>query len=107
MKTFERRDGSSYARDEYTGEVYDTATAIRVGTLASDVLDVTDLDYYDATIYRTPSGAYFAAGEGGARTMFVRSQPLGGVSGGRGIVPIDESDLYDIAGEPVYEPVEG
>ena len=65
------------------GKIYNTDTATRIGNRQHS--NQGDFHYEDTDLYRTPKGAFFVQGTGGAYSRW--SQPCGsnGMSGGSGI----------------------
>ena len=64
------------------GKIYNTDTATRIGNRQHS--NRGDFHYEDTDLYRTPKGAFFISGEGGALSRW--SEPCGnGMSGGHGI----------------------
>lgn len=87
-------------RQVINGKRYDTETAKLIGeanNIGSGCDSVTDFRYWSAGLYKTKSGNFFLAGEGGAMSMF--SRPAGGNStgGGEGIIQMDEREALEWA----------
>jgi hypothetical protein len=75
------------------GKRYDTETAEQVTTIGSlPGTSRTDFRYWEATLYRTPKGRWFAVGNGGGMTMFAESVGGGGSRGGSGLIPISKTE---------------
>lgn len=75
------------------GKRYNTKTATELCDVSgpNGTLSVTDFAYNDTHLYRTKSGRYFIAGEGGARSRWAK--PCGNdVRNGEGLQPIDEAE---------------
>jgi hypothetical protein len=66
------------------GKRYDTETATEVAYHSSGG-GRSDFNYYEETLYRTALGAWFTAGEGGARSKYSRSCGQNQLSAGEGI----------------------
>ncbi len=82
------------------GKRYDTDTAIFIDeatNLGRGSDSMKDLRYWDAALYKTKSGNFFLAGEGGAMSMFYK--PVGGRarSGGSGIIPMSKVEALEWA----------
>ena len=69
------------------GAKYDTDTAKELG-YSSNNCSQSDFNWYSETLYRTKSGRYFLAGEGGARSRYARSCGNNSWTGGSGIEPM-------------------
>ena len=74
------------------GKRYDTATATKIGDDSRFYCG--DFRYRDETLYKTPRGRFFLAGEGGPMSRWARHE--GNMSiGGSGIIALDADDaLY-------------
>jgi len=73
---------------------YNTETATLIGKTSHGW--GRDHGYYSCGLYRTRTGRYFLAGEGGPASMF--AQQVGNSSiGGSGIVPLEEDEALDFA----------
>lgn len=69
------------------GKRYDTDTAAEIASYHNG-LGRSDFRHVSESLYRTPRGNWFLAGEGGAMTKY--SRPCGDMtSGGEGIIPLD------------------
>jgi hypothetical protein len=75
------------------GKIYNTDTATRIGSHVHS--NRGDFHYEDTDLYRTPKGAFFISGEGGARSRW--SQPCGsnGMSGGSGIEAMTAAEALE------------
>lgn len=69
------------------GKIYDTETAELVCNI--DTGNTCDFGFVRADIYKTRNGRFFAAGRGGARSMFSRHDSDGSSCGSSGIAPLD------------------
>lgn len=70
---------------------YDTETAELIGDADAGGYSASDFNYWSAGLYKTKSGRFFLAGEGGPLTSWAR--PIGNATGwGKGIVPMSESE---------------
>ena len=65
------------------GKIYNTDTATRIGN--HQYANRGDFRYEDTDLYRTPKGAWFISGEGGARSRWSRPCGSNGQCGGSGI----------------------
>lgn len=75
------------------GKVYNTETATEV---ASDSYGYgNDFHAWDETLYRTPKGAYFLRGSGGARTKWGEQVSQNTWSGGEGIEVLTEAEALE------------
>lgn len=81
-------------RQVIDGKVYDTEKAEEVYAWAN-MADRGNFQFCSEALYRTPKGAYFVAGEGGAMSAY--AAPLGGGSwsGGSGIRVVSESEAIE------------
>jgi hypothetical protein len=89
------------------GRIYDTKTATRICTLPCDTYNRNDFGWHNTTLYRSPKGAYFLAGEGGPMSMWAESLE-GGRSRieGSGMRVIDEVEARICAEEADLSPSE-
>jgi len=71
------------------GKTYNTETATLLGEMS--VNPVGDFAHVSEALYRTAKGAYFLAGEGGARTKYAENVG-GAVYGGSKIMPLTEAE---------------
>ena len=69
------------------GKRYDTATALEVAS-ASSSCGRGDFRSWEETLYRTPNGNWFVAGEGGPMTKYGRPDGGGMTTGGKGLFPL-------------------
>lgn len=77
------------------GKHYDTKTADHICGYCNG-LDISNFENLNFELYRTKKGSYFAAGHGGANTMF--SQPCSDARcGGKGIVPLSANEALGYA----------
>jgi hypothetical protein len=76
------------------GRRYNTATAEEITTLTCRA-NRGDFEWHSTSLYRTPKGRWFLAGEGGARSMWATSFKNG--SGpGDGIRPLTDDEAREI-----------
>lgn len=77
------------------GRSFDTETATHIVELHCSA-NCTDFAYHDTSLYRSPKGQFFIAGEGGAMSMW--SQPVGnnGRGGGSGMRLVDDDEARAI-----------
>lgn len=73
------------------GKRYDTETAHEIGSGGGKAYPG-DFHYYYESLYRTPRGNYFLAGEGGPLSRYGRPAYGGGTCGGKGIVPVSQEE---------------
>lgn len=80
------------------GKVYDTATADLVCdvTPPGAAQSRTDFHYENTSLYRSPRGQFFLAGEGGARSRWA-TKVDGGSSDGAGIELVEPEDAQRMA----------
>jgi len=78
------------------GVLYDTETAVRVGDGGNDA-PVGDFRCSEVRLYRTESGRFFLAGEGGPMTRWAETLPDGARKDGSGIVPLSEGEALSWA----------
>jgi hypothetical protein len=69
-------------------KLYNTETAAMVHEYEHGY-DTSDFHYYTEALYRTPKGAYFIAGSGGAMSPYSESLGGGSYGGGSGLRPVD------------------
>lgn len=70
------------------GKVYNTETAELIGEWYTGGIGQGDFNYMAEDLYKTKSGAYFLAGEGGAMTRYSRSAGNNTTTGGSAIIPL-------------------
>jgi hypothetical protein len=75
------------------GKLYSTGSAECLGSYTEGY--ATDFDHIDESLYRTTSGAYFLAGEGGAMTIYATEGEDHMTSGGKGLRPISEAEARE------------
>ena len=75
----------------YYGRIYDTATAGKLLWRCNDAEN--DFDYCEEWLCITPSGDYFLAGHGGARTKYAHRLSDGSFCGGDDIIPLTEQEM--------------
>jgi len=75
------------------GKVYDTATAQEIASYSSPH-NYGDFDRYEETLYRSPKGRFFVAGEGGPRSHYAR-QSHGGYSGGSALRVLTDAEALE------------
>jgi len=73
------------------GKVYDTLTSAHLCDISLKGLMRGDFEWEDTGLYKSPRGAYFLAGEGGARTRWAE-KIAGGSQGGSGIEIVTEAE---------------
>jgi hypothetical protein len=71
------------------GKRYNTDTATLIGESGSAGLSYSDFRQWSAGLYKTRSGRFFLAGEGGPMTQFAHHYDDGGRSSGEKIIPLD------------------
>ncbi len=81
-------------KETIKGKLYNTETAVCVGTWSNDVFPG-DLDSLSESLYRKKTGEYFLHGEGGARTCYASAVGENSWSGGEKIRPLS----YEVARE--------
>lgn len=76
------------------GKRYDTETAQRIAE-ASSTCGPSDFRYWSEALYKTPRGAFFLHGKGGAMSRW--SEPVGSDArgGGSGILPMSVEDARE------------
>lgn len=74
------------------GKLYDTATATEVADISPNGFYRGDFRWEDTTLYRTPRGRFFIAGEGGALSRWAERVGQNGSCGGSGLQVLDEHD---------------
>jgi hypothetical protein len=77
------------------GKRYNTETAQELGSW-SNGLGRSDFNNLSETLYKTPKGAYFLAGSGGAMTHYGESTGNGRI-GGSGIIAQTEDEAFEWA----------
>jgi len=80
------------------GKRYDTATATAICSGSSNGF-VTDLYWWEGTLYRTKGGAYFVAGRGNAGSMFAQPGYDDSRVGGEGIIPYTVREAMEFAAD--------
>lgn len=78
------------------GKTYNTETATELGS-DSSIEGRSDFNWWQASLYRTRKGAYFVAGEGGARSPYACAYGQNGSQGGERIDPMTEAEAFDWA----------
>ncbi len=73
------------------GKRYSTATALEVCDVSRGGFIPGDFEYDDTSLYRSPKGRFFLAGEGGARSRWSTSYG-NTVSGGSGIRLVEDDE---------------
>ena len=84
------------------GKVYNTDTAQEIARISYS--HPGDFAYYDDRLYRTRRGAWFIAGEGGARSHWATSLGNGSVGGGEGIRVLDEDEALNFCERAHVDP---
>ena len=80
------------------GRSYDTNTASYVCDVPCNTDSPNDFSWHDTSLYVSPKGTYFLAGEGGARSMWAEAVEGGRAhTGGRGLRLIDADEARSIA----------
>jgi len=80
-------------REVYNGKIYDTDKAEEIASRANGYYK-SDHGYYEESLYRTPKGTWFLAGEGGPASHY--AERVGNASiGGSGVTPISEVDAFN------------
>ena len=74
-------------RKVINNKVYDTTTAVVVGTYSSSA-PTSDLDYRRETLYKKRTGEYFIYGEGGPRSPYAKVMDDGSWGWGEAIHPV-------------------
>ena len=77
------------------GKIYNTETATFLGR----DYDGDGFRAYDESLYRTPRGRYFLAGEGGPMTKYAVSTGLNSWSGSKKIIALSEEEARQWAEE--------
>jgi hypothetical protein len=97
------------------GRIYDTATAEEICELRNTA-NRGDFRWEATSLYRSPKGAFFLAGQGGAMSRWAQAAQGGGHGGGEGMVLVPEDEARALVEEhasvAVYvatfgKPVEG
>lgn len=80
------------------GKRYDTTTAVEICDVSGSGghLSRTDFKWEDTTLYRTPRGRFFVAGEGGPMSRWVVSCGNNSWTGGSGLMAIDECEAREL-----------
>lgn len=76
------------------GKLYNTETATLIAEY-SNGLGSRDFKNISEGLYRTKSGAFFLAGEGGAMTKYARKCDSSYVCGGEDIIPVNEFEVKE------------
>lgn len=80
------------------GKRYNTETATEIGSASrGNYPGDGDFSSWFASLYRTKSGRYFLAGEGGGLSRFAHHCHGGGRCGGEAIQPLDWAEAVDWA----------
>ncbi len=77
------------------GKLYDTKEATAIWE--SSYSHPGDFDYVSETLYKTANGAYFIAGEGGARSRYSRQVEQNTWSGGSDIRALTREEAFEWA----------
>jgi hypothetical protein len=77
------------------GKTFDTNTAKHVCELPCTA-SRGDHSYHDTSLYRSPKGQFFVAGEGGPRSMWSRTVGQNSWSSGSGLRLVDEAAARQI-----------
>lgn len=73
---------------------FDTDKSVLIGK-AKARCSIDDFSYWEAALYKTPRvGRFFLAGRGGPMSRWGKRHPDGCMSGGEGIIPLQERDAY-------------
>jgi hypothetical protein len=75
-------------------KTYNTETATLIGSWSNGCF-TTDFAYLSEDLYRTARGAFFVAGEGGARSSYAQSYGSNSVGGGAAIRPLTKDEALD------------
>ena len=78
------------------GKVYDTTTATEICDISPSGYSQNDFNHEDTRLYRSPKGAYFVAGNGGARSRWAHPVGQNGSTDGDGLVLIDETEARSL-----------
>lgn len=76
-------------------KVYDTDTALFLGSACANGMTPRDFQYWSEALYQKRTGEYFLYGEGGPMTKYAVSEGQNSWSGGEKIMPLS----YDAARE--------
>lgn len=76
------------------GKRYDTETATLIDSYHNG-LARSDFNYVNEALYVTKKGAFFQAGEGGARTIYAYKHADGMSSGAKKLFPMDQDEALD------------
>lgn len=76
------------------GKLYDTTTATMIAELSAGG-DWNDFRHLREELYRTRRGSFFLAGEGGAMTHYAQRCSDKSMTGGEGIIPLDEGEARE------------
>jgi hypothetical protein len=75
------------------GKIYNTYTATFIGNRQHH--NQGDFHYEDTDLYRTPKGAFFVQGAGGAYSRWSRPCGSNGISGGSGIQAMTATEALE------------
>ena len=75
------------------GKIYNTDTAAFIGN--HQYANMGDFHYEDTDLYRTPKGAFFVQGTGGAYSRWSRPCGSNGMSGGHGIQALTPTEALE------------
>lgn len=83
------------------GKKYDTATATEIathtfGSFGDEHGRGEDPEHVNETLYRTPSGAWFVAGAGGARSRYAKQLGPKVWCGGAGCVVLSTNEVKEL-----------
>ena len=83
------------------GKKYDTAKAIEIaahvyGSFGDEHGRGEDPEHVDEILYRTPKGAWFVAGTGGARSRYAKQLGPKVQCGGSGCVPLQADEAKEL-----------
>ena len=76
------------------GKLYSTETATILHEYEHGY-NTSDFHHYTEALYRTPKGAYFVAGSGGAMSPYSERLGSGSYGGGSGLRVVDESEALE------------
>ena len=75
------------------GKIYNTDTAAFIGN--HQYANMGDFHYEDTDLYRTPKGAFFVHGTGGAYSRWSKPCGSNGMSGGHGIQALTPTEALE------------
>jgi hypothetical protein len=78
------------------GKRYDTKTADLVCDISPSGFYGGDFRWEDSCLYRTPKGAWFIAGKGGAMSRWAQRVGQSGYCGGSGLRPVDKEEAREL-----------